>query len=210
MKGGTLRSRTLDEIKKVKWDPAWGEERISNMIATRPDWCISRQRIWGVPIAVFLCEGCGKPLNEPSLNRKVIELFARGGADAWYTLAGRRADSRRHQVREMRRRQVLQRNRHSGRVVRIRMQPCRRAGPRTRLALARRSLPRRRRPASRMVPFFPALRRRHPESSSVPRCSNQRLDARRTRAAHCRNRVAMMSIPSTSPIAWAARSCASG
>jgi isoleucyl-tRNA synthetase len=86
MDGGTLRSRTLDEIKKVKWDPAWGEERISNMIATRPDWCISRQRIWGVPIAVFLCEGCGKPLNEPSLNRKVIELFAREGADAWYTL----------------------------------------------------------------------------------------------------------------------------
>jgi isoleucyl-tRNA synthetase len=85
MTGGTLRSRTLDEIKRVKWDPAWGEERISNMIATRPDWCISRQRIWGVPIAVFLCEGCGKPLNHPSLNRKVIELFARGGADAWYT-----------------------------------------------------------------------------------------------------------------------------
>jgi isoleucyl-tRNA synthetase len=85
MEGGTLRSRTLDEIKKVKWDPAWGEERISNMIATRPDWCISRQRIWGVPIAVFLCQGCGNPLNEPTLNRKVIGLFARGGADAWYT-----------------------------------------------------------------------------------------------------------------------------
>jgi isoleucyl-tRNA synthetase len=82
---GTLRSKTLDEIKKVKWDPAWGEERISNMIATRPDWCISRQRIWGVPIAVFLCESCGKPMNEPSLNRKVIELFAKSGADAWYT-----------------------------------------------------------------------------------------------------------------------------
>jgi len=85
MPGGTLRTRALEEIKKVKWDPAWGEERISNMIATRPDWCISRQRIWGVPIAVFLCEGCGKPLNDPALNRKVIELFARGGADAWYT-----------------------------------------------------------------------------------------------------------------------------
>ena len=70
--GGTLRSRTLDEIKKVKWDPAWGEERISNMIATRPDWCISRQRVWGVPIAVFLCEGCGKPLNDPAINRKVV------------------------------------------------------------------------------------------------------------------------------------------
>jgi isoleucyl-tRNA synthetase len=83
--GGTLRTRTLEEIKKVKWDPAWGEERISNMIATRPDWCISRQRIWGVPIAVFLCDGCEKPMNEPSLNRKVIALFAKSGADAWYT-----------------------------------------------------------------------------------------------------------------------------
>src|SRR6266704_1279768 len=83
--GGTLRSRTLDEIKKVKWDPAWGEERISNMIATRPDWCISRQRVWGVPIAVFLCEGCSQPLSDPEVNRRVIELFARAGADSWYT-----------------------------------------------------------------------------------------------------------------------------
>ena len=83
--GGTLRSRTLEEVKKVKWDPGWGEERMFNMIATRPDWCISRQRVWGVPIAVFLCESCGKPLNDHSVNRKVVELFARGGADAWYT-----------------------------------------------------------------------------------------------------------------------------
>jgi isoleucyl-tRNA synthetase len=83
--GGTLRTRALDEIKKVKWDPAWGEERISNMIATRPDWCISRQRIWGVPIAVFLCADCGKPLNDHAISRKVVDLFARAGADAWYT-----------------------------------------------------------------------------------------------------------------------------
>jgi len=81
----TLRTRTLEEIKKVKWDPAWGEERLSNMIETRPDWCISRQRVWGVPIAVFLCESCGKPLNDRSINRKVVELFARSGADAWFT-----------------------------------------------------------------------------------------------------------------------------
>ncbi len=69
----------------MKWDPAWGEERLSNMIATRPDWCISRQRVWGVPIAVFLCESCGKPLNDHAINRKVVELFARSGADAWFT-----------------------------------------------------------------------------------------------------------------------------
>jgi len=83
--GGTFRTRTLDEIKHVKWDPSWGEERLSNMIATRPDWCISRQRVWGVPIAVFLCEKCGKPLNNHAVNRKLVELFARSGADAWFT-----------------------------------------------------------------------------------------------------------------------------
>jgi len=81
----TLRTRTLQEIKHVKWDPAWGEERLSNMIETRPDWCISRQRVWGVPIAVFLCEACGKPLNDPAINRKVADLFAKSGADAWFT-----------------------------------------------------------------------------------------------------------------------------
>ena len=83
--GGTLRSRTLDKIKHVKWDPSWGDERMSNMIATRPDWCISRQRVWGVPIAVFLCAKCGKPLNDHAINRKVAELFARKGADVWFT-----------------------------------------------------------------------------------------------------------------------------
>ena len=81
----TLRQRSLDEIKKVKWIPAWGEERISNMIATRPDWCISRQRVWGVPIAVFFCEGCGKLLESKESHSAVVDLFAREGADAWYT-----------------------------------------------------------------------------------------------------------------------------
>ena len=80
----TFRQRALDEIKDVTWDPAWGEERISNMIATRPDWCISRQRIWGVPIAVFLCEKCHEPLNNEDINRSVVNLFAKEGADAWY------------------------------------------------------------------------------------------------------------------------------
>ena len=81
----TFRTRALDEIKKVRWDPSWGEERISNMIATRPDWCISRQRIWGVPIAVFLCETCKQPLRDPAIFRRVVELFEEEGADAWHT-----------------------------------------------------------------------------------------------------------------------------
>jgi isoleucyl-tRNA synthetase len=80
----TFRQRALDEIAKVVWDPAWGQERISNMIATRPDWCISRQRIWGVPIAVFLCEKCHKPLNDKAINHSIVDLFKKEGADAWY------------------------------------------------------------------------------------------------------------------------------
>jgi len=82
--GSTLRQRSLDEIKKVKWIPDWGEERISNMIATRPDWCISRQRIWGVPIAVFFCEKCNRLLQSKEANKAVVDLFAREGADSWY------------------------------------------------------------------------------------------------------------------------------
>jgi isoleucyl-tRNA synthetase len=82
--GGTLRSRSLEEIRKVTWDPSWGEERIWNMIAARPDWCLSRQRFWGVPIAMFQCEGCNEFLNDKAVHRSVVALFAREGADSWY------------------------------------------------------------------------------------------------------------------------------
>ena len=80
----TFRQQAIEEIDKVVWDPSWGKERITNMIATRPDWCISRQRIWGVPIAVFLCAGCNKPIVDAGLNRAVIDLFEREGIEAWH------------------------------------------------------------------------------------------------------------------------------
>jgi isoleucyl-tRNA synthetase len=81
----TYRQLAIEEIDKVIWDPAWGKERITNMIATRPDWCISRQRLWGVPIAVLMCEGCNQPILDPALNRRVIDLFEREGVEAWHT-----------------------------------------------------------------------------------------------------------------------------
>jgi isoleucyl-tRNA synthetase len=81
----TFRQLAIEEIDKVVWDPAWGKERITNMIATRPDWCISRQRIWGVPIAVFLCEKCNQPVIDAALNRRIVELLEREGIEAWHT-----------------------------------------------------------------------------------------------------------------------------
>ncbi len=82
----TFRQLSIEEIDKVVWDPAWGKERITNMIATRPDWCISRQRIWGVPIAVFMCQQCSQPVIDPALNRRIVDLFERDGAEAWHTV----------------------------------------------------------------------------------------------------------------------------
>jgi isoleucyl-tRNA synthetase len=83
----TYRQLAIEEIDKVIWDPGWGKERITNMIATRPDWCISRQRIWGVPIAVFMCKGCDQPVLDPALNRRIVDLFDNQGAEAWHTSA---------------------------------------------------------------------------------------------------------------------------
>ena len=81
----TFRQLTIEKIAEVKWDPSWGQERITNMIATRPDWCISRQRIWGVPIAVFLCTGCHAPVEDAALNARIVKLFEEHGAEAWHT-----------------------------------------------------------------------------------------------------------------------------
>ncbi len=83
--GRTLRERALRQIQDVKWDPDWGLSRLSNMLATRPDWCISRQRAWGVPIAVFFCEPCNQLLDSKEVNAAVAKLIAAEGADAWYT-----------------------------------------------------------------------------------------------------------------------------
>ncbi len=83
--GGALRQLALDAIPKVKWAPEWGRERIHEMIAHRPDWCISRQRVWGVPLLIFYCDKCGKKLEDFAALRQVVRWFEREGADAWYT-----------------------------------------------------------------------------------------------------------------------------
>ncbi len=118
----TFRQYALDEIEQVTWDPAWGKERISNMVQSRPDWCISRQRIWGVPIAVLSCTQCGKLVEDAALNKRIVALFEREGADAWYTHEVGELHSNGNRLREVRRGRVRERDGHRRCLVRVGMQ----------------------------------------------------------------------------------------
>ncbi len=84
MEKNDLRGKALEWIDRVEWIPGWGRDRIHNMIANRPDWCISRQRSWGVPITVFSCEDCGELLATREVFDHVVALFEKEGADCWF------------------------------------------------------------------------------------------------------------------------------
>jgi isoleucyl-tRNA synthetase len=79
-----LRHRALAEVDKVSWIPAWGKDRIYNMLAVRPDWCISRQRSWGVPITIFYCDTCREPYFSPAAFKKIADEVRKHGADIWF------------------------------------------------------------------------------------------------------------------------------
>ncbi|MDT8335419.1 MAG: isoleucine--tRNA ligase [Desulfurivibrionaceae bacterium] len=85
MEKNELRERALKAIREVTWVPRWGMERIHGMVETRPDWCLSRQRAWGVPITAILCRDCGAVANDAEVNRRIDELFLKEGADAWFS-----------------------------------------------------------------------------------------------------------------------------
>ncbi len=85
MESTDLRKKALECINEVSWIPKWGRERIYGMIESRPDWCVSRQRAWGVPITVFKCQKCGETLADKEILDHLQGLFREGGVDIWFT-----------------------------------------------------------------------------------------------------------------------------
>lgn len=79
-----FRDRCLEEIDRVQWIPTWGKDRIQGMMKGRPDWCISRQRAWGVPITVFTCKSCGQIVRDKAVSERIISLVKEHNVDVWF------------------------------------------------------------------------------------------------------------------------------
>ena len=84
MDTNSLRDKALNAIREIKWIPSWGEDRIFSMVENRPDWCISRQRAWGVPITLFNCVSCNEMLRSPEVFSHIVNLVKKYGADFWF------------------------------------------------------------------------------------------------------------------------------
>ena len=146
------------------------------MIETRPDWCVSRQRAWGVPIAVFVHKATGEVLRDPEVVERIARAFEAEGADAWWTARPAGVPGQR-----LCRRRLREGRRHPRRLVRQRLHPRHRAGAAPRAAMAGLALSRGLRPASRLVPFLAAGELRHARPRSLRGRADPRLRRRRRR-----------------------------
>lgn len=85
MEKNDLRTKALEAIEGVQWTPSWGMQRIKSMVEGRPDWCLSRQRSWGVPLTVISCKSCGEIVKDEKVVERIDQLFLKEGADAWFS-----------------------------------------------------------------------------------------------------------------------------
>ena len=127
--GQTIRQRALTEIDNVRWTPPSGRNRLYSMMEARPDWVLSRQRAWGVPLTCFVKKGAHPTdpdflLRSEKVNARVLEAFEAEGADAWY----RPGAKERFLGDDCQPRRVRAGVRHSRRLVRLRVDPCLRSG----------------------------------------------------------------------------------
>ncbi len=160
----------------MKWTPAWGDERIHDMIEERPDWCVSRQRFWGVPLIIFYCDACGKQLDDFTALRARAAVVREEGADAWFT----------HSAEELlpagtkcplRRRELAQGNTTFWTCGSIPAPRISRCLQRTGRHVARGCVSGRPRPVSRMVPQFAAGWRGRARQRALSAGGDARLDA---------------------------------
>ncbi len=171
---GRLREKALAAIEATRWVPPQGRNRIRGMVEARPDWCISRQRAWGVPIAVFVHKSSGEVLRDADVVERIARAFERHGTDAWYTHDPARVPWARARPRRLR-----AGHGHRGRLVRVRLDPCHGARAAARSEVAGHALSRGLRPASRLVPLVAARELRHARTRALRHRTDPRLRGRR-------------------------------